>query len=499
MIAVIAAWMVLAGQPEVVAQPEVVRRYAIVVGVNQPAKSGQKPLRFADDDAVRFFALFRALPGEAALFSLLDDETQALYPELVPEAELPDKTLILARLRQMFERMAADRAQNVSTELYFIYSGHGFVDEHGEGHLGMNQASFSRSELYDEVLSKSPAKINHVIVDACDAYFFVQSRGTAEEMEELLERRAQDYLDKQSLQRHPNTGAILSTASAAESHEWSEIKAGVFSHEVRSALIGAADADQDGRISYDEIEAFVLAANAGVKHASAERAVFVRPPQRDKAHPVLELGSMLGANRLHVPKALEGRIALHDDRGRRYADLHKAGGYALQLRLLPGTRYFVQVEESEYSVPGDERDVELAMLEARAPELASKGASISDAYTKGLFAVPFGPSLVRGFELGVKSERVVVEVERRKNRPLLIASAVFGGVALAAGGVATGSFLAAEGIERDYRGEPSILRREELAIEARAWDARTNVALGAAISLGVTAGALLLIDLLEVD
>src|SRR5687768_801094 len=253
-----------------------VRRYAVVIGVNQPAREGQKPLRFADDDAVRFHTLFRQLSGDAALFSLLDEETQRIYPEVVGEAEIPDERAIFDRFQQMFERIAADERSGVRTELYFVYSGHGYVDDRGEGHLGLHGATLSRSELYDQILSRSPARVNHVIVDACDAYFFVQSRGDPR-IEQLLQQRAQDYLDRQSLARYPNTGAILSTASAAESHEWSEIRAGVFSHEVRSALLGAADADEDARISYQELEAFVLAANAGVAHVAAERAVFVRP------------------------------------------------------------------------------------------------------------------------------------------------------------------------------------------------------------------------------
>lgn len=478
-------------------EAEAVRRYAVVIGVNQPAKQGQKPLRFADDDAARFFALLKQLPGEAALFSLFDADTQALYPELVAEAELPEKELVLARLKQMFERMTADRKQGVASELYFIYSGHGFVDDHGEGHLGMKDAPFSRTELYDEVLARSPARINHVIVDACDAYFFVQSRGTDEEIERLLERRAQDYLDRQTLARFPNTGAILSTASAAESHEWSEIKAGVFSHEVRSALIGAADADQDARVSYDEIEAFVLSANAGVKHAGADRAVFVRAPERDRAQAVIDLTAVASANRLHVPESFRGRISLTDDRGRRYADLHKAPGFPLLLRLLPGLSYFVKIEGDEYRAPGDAPDVYLAQLEKQPEVMASKGASISDAFARGLFAVPFGPELVHGFELGARSERAGVVVAKERSSGLLIAGIAAGGAALVAGGIAGGAHYAGNSAADQYAMEMNLVRRTELADDVRAWDSRTSFLLGTAISLAVTSGVLIVIDVLE--
>lgn len=490
----IAASLVPAPSPQTIAA---IRRYAIVIGVNQPAHDGQMALNFADDDAVRFHALFQQLSGEASLFSLLDDETQRVYPEVVSEAEIPTKALILTRIRHMFERMASDREQAVSTEFYFVYSGHGYVDEHGEGHLGLRDGSLSRTELYGEILAHSTAQMNHIIVDACDAYFFVQSRGGDKgEIERLLQTRANDYLDRQSLERYPNTGAVLSTASAAESHEWSEIRAGVFSHEVRSALLGAADANEDHHVSYQELEAFILSANAGVEHIDAERAVFVRPPASDHAYPVIDLNAVSRAHRLRLPKNTEGRIALADDRGRRYADLHKARGHEIELRLLPGTRYFVRVEDREYSVPGDQADISLEGLEGRRPELASKGAGIADAYARGLFSLPFGPDLVRGFELA-RSRQDFVTVQSESSHPLRTAAYVTGGAALVAGGVSAAMRVLGNRAAARYAAEGDLSRRVAIEGEVRAFDSRTNVALGAAFSLGVAALGLIAVDLLD--
>lgn len=476
-----------------------VRRYALIIGVNQPAKPEQRPLRFADDDAVRFYEVFRQLPGEAALFALLDDETQALFPEAVAEAELPSKATLFERAERMFERMRRDKERGVTTELYLIYSGHGYVDDHGEGHLGLGADTFSRSELYDTFLARSPAQVNHVIVDACDAYFFVQARGDDPQIEALLNQRAREFLDRQTLARYPNTGAILSTASAAETHEWSEIRGGVFSHEVRSALLGAADADQDGRIAYHELEAFVLAANLGVRHAGASRAVFVRAPERDRAHPVLELDALLRAHRLHVGSDLVGRVAVQDERGRRYLDLNKGPGFGLNLLLLPGIRYFVRLGEQDYAVPSGEPEILLASLSPSEPTTAARGAGIADAYAKGLFSVPFGPQLVDGFRLGLSSQEITLVVDR-ESHPLRTAGWIAGGATVVAAGLATGFFIAGEAAYSDYLAvgtdEPLELNRLDGVV--RGWDTRTSFAVGAAIGLGVTTGTLFLLDALGV-
>lgn len=475
------------------APDEAPRRYAVVIGVNEPGRTGQSPLSYADDDAARFFAFFSVVSRDAALLSLLDDETQKLYPEAVAVADLPEEARVLERVDALFERIRADNRDGHETEFYFVYSGHGFVDDHGEGHLALRGGTMSRTELYERIIERSPAKVNHLIIDACDAYYVVNSRG-GEDIGKLLEKRAQEFLARQTLDSFPNTGAILSTASKAESHEWSEIRAGVFSHGVRSALVGAADADQDGRVSYTELEAFVLAAISGVQHADANRAVFVRPPKIDRSRPVIDLRDADRMARLHLDAPISGRVALADEQGRRYADLHKASGYPLALALLPGRRYFVRVDDLEYAVPTDLRDVQLAQLEGAPPRLAARGA-IEDAFARGLFKVPYGPALVDGFRLGQDQRTdLVVAPPSSGSNALTIAKWGTAGAAVVSGGVAVGTFLAAESAHDRFRTASSFDEEARADRDVRKWDSATNVALGAAISFGVTAGILFVVD-----
>ena len=56
-------------------------------------------------------------------------------------------------------------------------------------------------------------------------------------------------------------GVVVATSSEAETHEWSRFDGGVFSHELRSGLLGSADLDGDGQVRYDEI----AAASTGVQ------------------------------------------------------------------------------------------------------------------------------------------------------------------------------------------------------------------------------------------
>ncbi len=481
--------------PEMSIRDKNVRRYAVVVGVNQPARAGQEQLQFADDDAVGFYELFRALSRESVLFSILDKDTQRLNPKIATGTKLPSKKQILERINIFFDRMRLDARASIETEFYFVYSGHGHADDHGEGHLALSDGTLSRRELYREILSRSPADVNHVIIDACDAYLFVQSRGNS--IATLLDRRAEEFLNRQTLSKFPNTGAILSTASLAETHEWSEIRAGVFSHAVRSALLGGADANDNGRISYQELEAFVQAASAKVTHAKANRSIFVKPPLQDRGRAVVDLNALKQGRKLRLSERVQGRIALANEVGKRYADLHKAPGYALALRLLPGSQYYVRHDDEEFVVPSGTPEVHLAALDQRSPSLRSRGGALSYAYAKGLFAVPFGPQLVQGYALGADiHQRADLAPQKVRSNALNTVAWITLGTAAVAGGLATGSHIFGNKAHDDYQ-NGRIKDLPALERNVRAWDTRTHVALGAAVSLGLTAGVMFLVDALS--
>src|SRR5262249_6446783 len=151
--------------------------------------------------------------------------------------------------------VAQARARQMEAVVYIVYSGHGNVRE-GQGYVTLEDIRITGGDLA-QIVANIPATSVHIIVDACASYYLACSRGPGGER-----RLLNGFQDSVQLANDPRVGLLLSTSSARESHEWEGYQAGVFSHEVRSGLYGAADADGDGRVSYSEIAAFVSRANA---------------------------------------------------------------------------------------------------------------------------------------------------------------------------------------------------------------------------------------------
>ena len=140
----------------------------------------------------------------------------------------------------------------------------------------------TRSWLH-ELLARSPATRNHVFVDACKSYFLAFEKGPGGH-----ESAAPASLLAAGVpSRLANTGFVLSTSSDRDSHEWERYQAGILSHELRSALRGAADADRDGRITYAELGAFLVTANSNIENPTFRPDFMVRAPGRDLRREVL--------------------------------------------------------------------------------------------------------------------------------------------------------------------------------------------------------------------
>lgn len=381
------------------------RAYAIVVANNHSYDGKRAALRYADDDGVRYAELFGLVAAEVSLLSVLDGDTQARFPEMVARARPPSRAALLSELERVFARMRDDAAAGHRAVFYFVYSGHGEVTQEQEGYVHLLDATFSRGDLFEHVISASPAAVNHIIVDACNAYFLVAQRGTQASPAGDFAGLIRGLARRESLARYPNTGVVLATSSAAEVHEWGRIEAGVFSHELRSALTGAADANGDAAVDYDEAAAYIAAANGLLPDRRVRVDVLVRPPAQNLAEPLVHLPQR-GA-RLVLPKAWGGRYSVEDDRGVRYADLNKTDEVEVRLVLVPRPHYYLRSVEGLAGVGRERRiepveegtliDLASAALDALPVALAARG-SAHDAFDEYLFAVPFGPRFLAGFK-----------------------------------------------------------------------------------------------------
>lgn len=463
------------------------RAYAVVVANNRPFEGALAPLRYADDDGARYLELLDLATADARLLSVLDPPTQEIYPEAARRARSPSLAELDTALTSVFAAIEQDRARGLRTIFYFVYVGHGSIGENGEGVMHLLDGYFSRTELFQRVISRSPATVNHVVIDACNAYFMVAKRGMDTD---AVDQAVDDFLDRESLDSYPNTGVLVSTSKAAEVHEWSRFEAGVFSHEVRSGMAGAADVDGDGDITYDELRAFIAAANGRVRDPKARIDAFGKPPALSAKEPIFSRARTGEAPTLRVPGQLAGRYWLQDGRGVRFADFHTSAGTPVTLTLVPSSTYFLRNDQTEMVVPVDvQKEADASELEQRPVEVARRG-SEDLAFREALFALPFGRAYYEGYRASL-----------RPRSPALVATAeaplidTRRGIAIGMGvaSVAAFSGALALGLSANAKAEAfrSAIGDEATMLEQDAQDR----ALGSNILYGV-AGATLVTGLL---
>jgi hypothetical protein len=375
------------------------RRYALVTAWNLAADPKVEPLEFADDDAARYAELFDAIADQVEVHAVLDQKTQALFPAIARRARPPAKIEMKRTLEAMFEKMRADRAAGHEVVFYFVLIGHGEVGPGGEGFVTLFDGPLSRADLFRDVIARSPASVNHVLIDACNSYFVVKRRGGGDDGAPSRAAEADAFIAEADLSRYPTTGVLVSTSGAKESHEWGALGAGVFSHEIRSALTGAADADGDGRVSYAEVRAFVAAANLRVSESRARVDLYASAPAIDATRPLVDLRAARFAAYATLPSGPPLHVYVEDDRGVRYADVHASGETAMHVGLIGRPYYFVRTPDhksEERIVTSRKRQLVSAAGFEESGAVRARGA-VDEALRKNLFGEPYGPTFLRGY------------------------------------------------------------------------------------------------------
>lgn len=366
---------------------------ALVVGLNLSRDPAVAALKYADDDAARYSELLSGVADKVVLLAVLDGDTQQRHPLAATVSRPPSRVELDRAVAMLGESVRAATRAGRRTEFFFVYAGHGGLTAEREGSVTLLDGVLLRRDLFRAVLDPVPADFKHVIIDACDAYFMVAKRGSGTTAAEAAALKG--FLDKEALDGHPEVGVLISGSREVQTHEWSALEAGVFSHEVRSALLGAADADGDGVLRYAEVAAFITAANDGLADARARVEVFSRPPQLDLSRPLLDLRR--GPRRfLEIPASLKGRVSVEDSRGARYADVNVSGEAPVYLRLVGGEDYFVFRDDREARVPSGSGILALSDPSFSTRRKRARGA-VEDDLRKGLFTVPYGLGFLRGF------------------------------------------------------------------------------------------------------
>lgn len=207
------------------------RRIAIVVGSNR-GEAAHAPLRFAEQDALKFAAVLTELGGLATSDVLL---LRGPSPVEV-HAALDEAT------RRISEWHGEHRGQIV---LIFYFSGHsdGAVLE-----LGGQRLPFA--ELRRR-LGEAGAEVRLVILDSCRSGALLRLKGGT--LGQPFDVRLADDL--------ASTGEAMIASSAADEAalESSEIAGSFFSHHLISGLRGAADLSGDGMVTLAEAYQYAFA------------------------------------------------------------------------------------------------------------------------------------------------------------------------------------------------------------------------------------------------
>jgi len=436
--------------------------FAVVIGNNKSLGRRRRDLHYAADAAARYFEILQTLaPGRVSLLAEFDRDTRRLFPNAAAQAGPPKRSALLELGQRLAEQVRAMRQAGKETELYFVFAGHGDV-AHGQGFIEMSDERFGADDL-KRWLTQIPFTRAHVILDSCNSFFMLGVRKPGGRHFATAEDAARALASRLS-----NVGVFLSTSAEGEAYEWSEIQSGIFSHVVRSGLLGAADANGDGVVSYLELAAFVDTATTGVRNPNMRPHVFARGPGASNETPIARVNTMKSVRRFRLSDAEPLRIRLRDALGVPLLDAHTERAIALDLALPETWAEGATLERSDangfpanvaatrqyYTVPQGEGAISLAALEPSNPNNAARG---PDETFHSLFAHPYGPDAVANYVRARRSAPPPVygvsreDVERMKLVLDEIARAEHGRRSTeVVGALAFGAYLTGTGISMVY-------------------------------------------------
>ncbi|MBN2525410.1 MAG: caspase family protein [Deltaproteobacteria bacterium] len=377
------------------------KAFALVVGNNTaPQESSLDTLKFADDDAVRFYRFFLKFADTAVLMTVPDEKTQARYHGISSIAMIPDLARFQQTFRKITQKMQKARNSGFETVLYITYSGHGAYDESGNAYLTLVSGRVTHQMLFDAI-KKANADYTHLFIDACYAGDMVHSRGPFSK--ETSGRRVtvpdemMDSLTDETRTSLPGLGVLIAASENGMTHEWSAIESGVFTHELLSGLSGPADINLDGRIEYSEIVAFVSVANRNVEDIRGKIRIIGEPPGRNQNAPIVDLATLSNVAYLVGNPSHLGHFHVELDGGERYLDAN-LGDMMWMHVVLPANRtaYLYVHDKFVAMTPHDDEVIRLKNLEYSGNAFLPKG-QLDRALMEGLFSSEYGRRYYTGF------------------------------------------------------------------------------------------------------
>jgi hypothetical protein len=198
----------------------------VVAAANDRGYADDVPLRYAESDADRILSALSELGRPRKIHRAVGGDAHSIQ-------------IAIAEARKDVDDA---RSAGQKTLLFFYYSGHADGD-----YLRVGGTRLTWSKL-KELLSGTGAELSVSVIDACDSGSATSAKGA----------KFSTPLVTTAERLQATTGSMWITSSREDeaSYESDEVGGSYFSHFLISGLRGAADYDEDGRVTLNEVYQF---------------------------------------------------------------------------------------------------------------------------------------------------------------------------------------------------------------------------------------------------
>jgi hypothetical protein len=290
------------------------QRVALVIGHNK-GSGDLKPLHYAQQDAQKMAALLREVGGY---------KKQHIHLLLSPTR------------KQLHAAMQAIKQQTTlmrgSGTFFFYYSGHA---KRKTFQLGPETLAFKKIWAFSKSL---PVKIRLMVIDSCFAGRFLKAKGPR--------RLSSIAWVPPTEQRNHGVAVLASSGANGRSYESSLIKGSLFTSSVLAGLRGAADKNNDQRVSLAELWQYVY--HRTLTRSSDIHSTIQRPAHRIQlqGQGPLILSVLSRTNgQLLFPASLQGHVFVYQS-GQLLQDVYKPANRSMRLGLQKG-RYKLHIRHQQ--------------------------------------------------------------------------------------------------------------------------------------------------------
>ena len=292
------------------------RRFALLVGANHGGKD-RVTLRYAVDDA-------RAVQGVL-------EEMGGIYPRDSRFLANPTREAFFKEIKTLSEDVKQAKEKFRRVEVIFYYSGHS-----DEENLFLGRDRVSYKEFKDWITSIG-ADVRIGILDSCSSGAMTLPKGVKKKPPFLLD----SAYDMKGY-------AFITSSSATEAAQESfRLKRSFFTHNLISGMRGAADRNQDGRITLNEAYQFAFDGTltqtektmAGPQHPSYHI-------QMSGTGDVVITEIWKSTAVLVLKEALGGKIYIHNKDNVLVVEMNKLAGREIAIGLDAGKYRIINIDDA---------------------------------------------------------------------------------------------------------------------------------------------------------